>query len=113
MAGAGRPRRFDEADERRLLFEAAFTVMQRAGTPDVTVADILREADMSTRSFYRHFGSKDDLLLAMYRRESEAASAKLHAAVDAAPTPIAGLEAWIGAILSIGHSRRRAARAAV
>src|SRR4051812_14273721 len=113
MPGAGRPRRFEEADELQMLFDAAFAVMQRSGTPDVTVADILREAGMSTRSFYRHFGSKDDLLLAMYRREAEAASARLQAAVDAATSPKAALEAWIDAILAIGFSRRRAARAAL
>jgi AcrR family transcriptional regulator len=113
VPSAGRPRRFEEADELRLLFDAAFAVMQEAGSPDVTVAEILKEAGMSTRSFYRHFASKDELLLAMYRREAEAASARLLAAVEATTTPAAALEAWIDAILSIGHSRRRAARAAV
>lgn len=113
MPGSGRPRRFEEAEELSLLFEAAFTVMQQAGTPDVTVAEILKEAGVSTRSFYRHFGSKDELLLAMYRREAEATAARVDALVSAASDTTAALEAWIDAILSIGHSRRRAARAAL
>jgi AcrR family transcriptional regulator len=41
------------------------------------VADILNEADLSTRSFYRHFASKDQLLCALFRREAEAAAARL------------------------------------
>ena len=36
-----------------------------------TVQDILDEAGLSTRAFYRHFGSKDDLFHALFRREAE------------------------------------------
>ncbi len=53
-ASAGRPRRFEPADELRRLFDAALVVMQRNGYADVAVADILAEAGLSTRSFYRH-----------------------------------------------------------
>ena len=72
-----------------------------------------READLSTRSFYRHFESKDQLLCALYRREAEAAVARLQAKVDAAPNPRAALDAWIDEILSFGHHRTKAARVAV
>ncbi|MGA7416454.1 MAG: helix-turn-helix domain-containing protein [Acidimicrobiales bacterium] len=74
MARAGRPRRFEEADELRLLLDAGLVVMERNGYQDAAVADILAEADLSTRSFYRHFESKDQLLCALYRREAEAAA---------------------------------------
>ena len=47
---AGRPRRFEPADELRLLLDAALVVMERNGYADAAVADILREADLSTRS---------------------------------------------------------------
>ena len=69
---AGRPRRFEAEDELRILFDAALVVMERNGYHDAAVADILAEADLSTRSFYRHFESKDQLLCALYRREAEA-----------------------------------------
>src|SRR5271170_3505772 len=102
---AGRPRRFEAQDELRLLLDAALVVMERNGYVDAAVADILREADMSTRSFYRHFESKDQLLCALYRREAEAAAGRLNAKVDAATTPRAALHAWIDEILSFGHHR--------
>ena len=73
----GRPRRFEAEDELRILLDAAFVVMERNGYADAAVADILREADLSTRSFYRHFESKDQLLCALFRREAEAAAARL------------------------------------
>jgi AcrR family transcriptional regulator len=113
MGAVGRPRRFDAADERRLVLDAAFTVMARNGYQDVAVADILAEAGISTRSFYRHFGSKDELLRAMCRREADAAAAAIAEKVAAAGSPRAGLEAWIDEILSYGQHRGKARRAAV
>lgn len=112
-ARAGRPRRFEAEDELRLLLDAGFVVMERNGYTDAAVADILREANLSTRSFYRHFESKDQLLCALYRRDADAAAARLNAKVDAATDPRAALDAWIEEILSFGHHRAKAARLAV
>ncbi len=113
MARAGRPRRFEEADERRLLLDAGLVVMARNGYQDAAVADILAEADLSTRSFYRHFESKDQLLCALYRREAEAAATRLSAKVRSAPNPGLALQAWIEEIMSFRHHREKAARVAV
>jgi AcrR family transcriptional regulator len=113
MARAGRPRRFEEADELRLLLDAGLVVMERNGYQDAAVADILAEADLSTRSFYRHFESKDQLLCALYRREAEAAAERLSAKVRAAANPRLALEAWIDEIMSFRHHRKKAARVAV
>jgi len=112
-ARPGRPRRFGSDDELRLLLDAALVVMERNGYADAAVADILAEANLSTRSFYRHFSSKDELLCALFRREAEAAAERLRARVDAAGGPRAALDAWIDEILSYGHHRAKAARLAV
>jgi AcrR family transcriptional regulator len=106
----GRPRRFASDDELRILLDAALVVMERNGYTDAAVADILREADLSTRSFYRHFESKDQLLCALFRREADTAAARLRAKVDAAGNPREALHAWIDEILSFGHHRVKAAR---
>jgi AcrR family transcriptional regulator len=106
----GRPRRFESEDELRILLDAAMVVMGRNGYVDASVADILNEANLSTRSFYRHFESKDQLLCALYRREAENAAARLNAQVDAAPSPRAALDAWIDEILSLGRHKAKAAR---
>jgi AcrR family transcriptional regulator len=113
MTRAGRPRRFEAEDELRLLFDAGLVVMQRNGYQDAAVADILAEADLSTRSFYRHFESKDQLLCALYRREAERAAERLRARVEAAPNPRLALEAWIDEIMSFSQNRKKAARVAV
>jgi AcrR family transcriptional regulator len=113
LASVGRPRRFEPQDELRLLFEATLTVMQRNGDSDVAVADILAEAGMSTRSFYRHFESKDQLLCALYRHEAEQVAERLTARVAEATSPLAALDSWIEEIMSLGYNRRKAARVAV
>jgi AcrR family transcriptional regulator len=110
---AGRPRRFETEDELRILLNAALVVMERNGYTDAAVADILREAELSTRSFYRHFESKDQLLCALFRREADAAAMRLRAKVEAAPNPRQALDAWISEILSFDHDRAKAARVSV
>lgn len=112
-ARTGRPRRFESEDEVRLLLDAAMVVMGRNGYVDASVADILSEANLSTRSFYRHFESKDQLVCALYRREAENAATRLDAKVNAAPTPRTALDAWIDEILSLGQNRAKAARVRV
>ena len=109
----GRPRRFEEAEELRRLFDAAFEVMRRSGTHDVTVADILGEAGMSTRSFYRHFASKDELLHAMFRRDAADFASAVTRRVESAASPREALVVWIDQILAFGLDRPRARRAAV
>ncbi|HSD27691.1 MAG TPA: TetR/AcrR family transcriptional regulator [Vicinamibacteria bacterium] len=47
--------------QRRRIVEAAFRAFERSPYERTTVADIVGEAGMSSRSFYAHFASKDDL----------------------------------------------------
>ena len=109
----GRTRRFDPETEVELLLDATITVLRRNDYADVAIADILEEAGLSTRSFYRHFESKDELLLTLYQRDAVRAADRLRARVDKAATPPAKLEAWIDEILSFRFDRRKAARVAL
>jgi AcrR family transcriptional regulator len=112
-AAVGRPRRYDAETEVRLIFDAALAVMRRNGYEKATVADILAEAGMSTRAFYRHFGSKDELLCAMYRRDAERSAERLRARVQATGSNRDALVAWIDEVLSFGHDPAKAERVAV
>src|SRR5690606_10853484 len=105
--------RYDEETERRMIFDAALVVLRRNDYQDVSVADILTEAGISTRSFYRHFASKDQPVCALFRRDAERAAQRLVARVHDAPTPLAGLEAWIDEILGFSFEVGKARRVAV
>ena len=58
-------RREAYAAEVRRLIDAAFAVMQQTGDIDPAVRDIVKTAGLSNQAFYRHFASKDALLLAV------------------------------------------------
>ena len=112
-ARTGRARRFDPETEQELLLNATLKVLRRNDYADVAIADILEQAGLSTRSFYRHFQSKDELLLMLYRRDAEAATARLLDRVGKAGSAPAALEAWIDEILSFRFDRRKAERVAL
>ena len=69
--GPGRPRRFDSEIEAQLILDAGLAVIRRNGYADATVSEILEEAAISSRAFYRHFPSKDELALAFLERREE------------------------------------------
>lgn len=54
----------DEVADR--LVEAARSLMWEAGGPAFTVTQVVAAAGSSLKSFYRCFGSKDDLLVALF-----------------------------------------------
>lgn len=51
--------------EVRALVDATYAVMRRTGSIEPRVSDIVRRAGLSNQTFYRHFRSKDELLLAV------------------------------------------------
>lgn len=64
-------KRLKYEDEVRRLIDAARQVMATGTTDDPTVADILNEAGLSTAAFYRHFPTKEDLLLMLLSETAE------------------------------------------
>src|SRR5262249_12016204 len=111
--GVGRPRRFDDKTERRMVMDAAIRVMARNGYAGMSVSEVLSEAGLSTRAFYRHFASREPPLVALMRRESEAVGRSLEQAVALAPNPVAAVEAWVQCYLDVFYEPRRVARTAL
>ncbi len=101
-------------EERSRIVRAAFELIGRGpGSRPVSVNDILGAAGLSTRAFYRHFRSKDELILTMYRTAAERLGEELSAAVGAAPGPSEALEAWVRQHLAVVFDPRRARQASV
>ncbi|HLG92826.1 MAG TPA: TetR/AcrR family transcriptional regulator [Acidimicrobiales bacterium] len=53
------------AEEVERLIRAGVAVMRRGGGAEPRVGDIVAEAGLSNQAFYRHFRSKDELLMAI------------------------------------------------
>jgi AcrR family transcriptional regulator len=78
------------------------------------VAAILEAAGLSTRAFYRHFESKDELFLAMLKRDSTALAAELRTLAEKTPGgPVAQMRAWVDRVVGLAYEPRRLAHAMV
>lgn len=102
----------DEQGERERILRAAFALIGRPGPP-VSVQQILDTAGLSTRAFYRHFPSKDELLVTMCRTAAERVATETAEVIAAADDPAAALRAWIHHQLAVIYEPRRAAQTAV
>ena len=96
--------------EARALVEAGMAVLRRSSARALTVADVLAEAGLSTRAFYRHFQSKDELILAVYQHDNRRSIERLRSRLAAATSTMAALERWIEYALGLGFAPRRARR---
>lgn len=88
------------AAEIRRLLDAALAVMRRDGTIEPRVAEVVREARLSNQAFYRHFRSRDELLLALLedgrRRLVDTLERRMGRVSPGAPR----VRAWIEGVLA-------------
>jgi AcrR family transcriptional regulator len=77
---------------RSRVAEAAMAVFTEKGFEDTTVADLLEAAGIARRTFYRHFSSKDDVLLELYEIVTRALMVEMAEATMTASDP------WSGAL---------------
>lgn len=73
----------DQPHRSRLLEGMAHAVAAK-GYGDTTISDIVREASVSRRTFYEHFATKADCLIALYEAASHNALKVLRGAIDPA-----------------------------
>jgi AcrR family transcriptional regulator len=66
------------------LLEGMAVAVARKGYADTTIADFVREARVSRRSFYEIFGSKSECLIALFEAASHNALKVLRGAIDPA-----------------------------
>lgn len=102
-----------QTSERAKIMEAAYRILGADRQATLSVAEVLAEAGLSTRAFYRYFDSKDTLLLAMFRRDSDRVLAELQAAAAGTPTAVEALRGWVSGMLRLTADPRRRQRALV
>jgi AcrR family transcriptional regulator len=86
-------------DFRRRLLEGMAAAIRECGFRDATVADVVRHARTSRRTFYEHFGGKQACFIALLREANAAMVRQIAAAVDRrAPWDVQvrqAIETWI------------------
>ena len=95
--GAGRAGGSKRADARRnqeTLLDAAAAIFVRSGV-DAPVREIACEAGVGTGTIYRHFPTRADLIIAVYRHQVEALAEAGSSLLTSSPTAYAALARWI------------------
>jgi AcrR family transcriptional regulator len=91
-AAAGRPKRSDAQRNQQTLLDAAAVVFVRAGV-DAPVRDIAAEAGVGMGTIYRHFPTRADLVVAVFRHQLDALAAATTPPVG--ETPYDALRSWV------------------
>lgn len=87
-------RRADARRNEQALLDAAAAAFVAAGV-EAPVRDIAARAGVGVGTVYRHFPTRADLVVAVYRHQIEACAAAGATCLAEAPTPYAALARWI------------------
>jgi len=102
----------DRSLERQHIIDAAYRCLDRNSGSSASITEILDEAGLGTRAFYRNFGTKHDLLLEMFRRDREAVLAQIRGIVARAENPIEALRLWMTHMFGLVSDPRKRKRVA-
>ena len=110
-SGSSAPRK--RADARRneeTLLDAAAAAFITSGV-DVPVRDIAAKAGVGVGTIYRHFPTRADLIVAVYRHQVEACAEAGPALLASSSTPHAALAQWINLFVDFLVTKHGLARA--
>jgi AcrR family transcriptional regulator len=90
----GRPRAEPDPEVRAAILSAAVAIVHEDGLNALGVLQVLTRAQLSTRAFYRHFESKEKLIMAVF---VEIARAEMHRLQQGMgdEDPVRAVVAWI------------------
>ena len=97
-------------EEIRLLVDATFRLIEKTGSFDPPLRDILKTSGLSTQAFYKHFRSKDELLLVLLDDGRRRLLGYLQHRMDKAATPAGKVRAWIEGVLAQAADENAARR---
>ncbi|MFI6318856.1 TetR/AcrR family transcriptional regulator [Nonomuraea sp. NPDC050556] len=88
-----RPKRADARRNEETLLDAAAAIFVTSGV-EAPVRDIAAKAGVGTGTIYRHFPTRADLVIAVYRHQVEGCAAAGPALLASEPSPHAALGRW-------------------
>ncbi|HEX3289718.1 MAG TPA: TetR/AcrR family transcriptional regulator [Mycobacterium sp.] len=89
---------------RNALLDAAVKVLREEGVRALSVAQVLDRAQLSTRAFYRHFDSKDELVAAVFLELARVETRRLKRKMSSAADPAEAVVAWIDGRLDLAFN---------
>ena len=97
-------------EEIRRVVEATYRLIEKSGGFDPPLRDILKAAGLSTQAFYKHFRSKDELLLVLLDDGRRQMLGYLRHRMGNASTAAGRVRAWIQGVLAQAADPRAAKR---
>ncbi len=91
---------------RRAILAAASKSVREQGVRGLSIAAVLDRAQLSTRAFYRHFKSKDELVAAVFLEMARVEMLRLRGKMAAAATPVDAVAAWIDGRLDLAFDEK-------
>ena len=95
-----------DSDIRRAIVTATSEIVREQGARGLSVAAVLGRAELSTRAFYRHFGSKDELVAAVFHEMAYAEERRLRRRMAKAANPVEAVAAWIDGRLDLAFDEK-------
>ncbi|QSB24811.1 TetR/AcrR family transcriptional regulator [Curtobacterium sp. 24E2] len=80
------------------MLETATRLFYEEGIHSVGVDRLISEASVTKATFYKHYGSKDNLILAYIRTQHERVQERMEQLVTDAGSPAAAVRAWVAAL---------------
>jgi AcrR family transcriptional regulator len=99
VARSSSPRFSADANEVQRLLVAGLQEIREKGNVEPRVADIVRRAGLSNKAFYRHFRSKDDLLLAILEEGMRERVRSFEARLQESSSAADRVRVWIRLVL--------------
>ncbi|MDJ0848330.1 MAG: TetR/AcrR family transcriptional regulator [Myxococcota bacterium] len=93
------PRYSAYLDEVQRLLKAGMEEIVASGSVEPRVADIVRRAGLSNKAFYRHFQSKDELLLAILEENLQARVRDFDDRLAKADSALERARLWVWAVV--------------
>ena len=90
----GRQKRADGRRNEQSVLDAAAAIFVTSGV-EAPMRDIAAKAGVGTATIYRHFPTRADLIIAVYRHQVESLAEVGPALLASSATPYAALEQWI------------------
>jgi len=107
---AARTKRADARRNEKTLLDAAAAIFVASGV-EAPVRDIAAKAGVGTATIYRHFPTRADLIIAVYRHQVEALAEAGPALLAASATPYDALRQWVSGFVDFLVTKRGLATA--
>jgi AcrR family transcriptional regulator len=98
------------AGEMDRIVEATYDLVERTGNLDPSMRQILAHSGLSTQAFYRHFRSKDELMLALLDEGRRRLVVYLERRMKRVGSPEEKVRAWVEGVMAQASEPRAAAR---